>query len=136
MSMCISFSWTTFLLIRLEQVDRLAPGDAGHGTFVAGDRDALPDQDGIPAADRREASLFVDVGDDQPISPMWPTTRRRGASSFRPNSGIVAALEPRPSVVISAKLAALRQTSAAGACSRKGGVRSNSSRSAGVVVMD
>ena len=57
-----------FALVGLEQVDRLAPGDAGHEAVLAADLDPLADEDlRVPAADRREPeeALLVDVGDDQ-----------------------------------------------------------------------
>ncbi len=55
-------------LLGVEQVDRLAAGDTGHGAVVAGDGDPLADQYlWVPATDRGEVeeALLVDVGDDQ-----------------------------------------------------------------------
>ena len=56
-------------LVGLEQVDRLAAGDAGDEAVLAADLDPLADEDlRVPAADRGEPeeALLVDVGDDQP----------------------------------------------------------------------
>src|SRR5436853_775946 len=54
-------------LVGLEQVDRLAAGDAEDGTAFTADLDPLADEDlRIPAADRGkpEEALLIDVGDD------------------------------------------------------------------------
>ena len=56
-------------LVGVEQMDRLAPDDAGDGAVLAPQLDPLADQDlRVPAADRGEPeeSLLVDVGDEEP----------------------------------------------------------------------
>jgi hypothetical protein len=53
----------------IEQVQRLAPDDAGHGTVAALELDPLADQDlGVPASYRSEPeeTLLVDVADHKP----------------------------------------------------------------------
>ena len=55
-------------LLLLEEVDRLAPDDAGHDAVARRDRDALADELlGVPAAhaDDVQVALVVDVRDDQ-----------------------------------------------------------------------
>ena len=57
-----------FALVHLQQVDRLAAGDAGDDPVAPAHLDPLADQDlRVPAADRLEPeeALLVDVGDDQ-----------------------------------------------------------------------
>ena len=82
-----------FALVGLEQVDRLAPDDAGDEPVLAADLDPLADEDlRVPAADRGEPeeSLLVDVGDDQADlvdvadhRHAAARPRRRGRSSSR-----------------------------------------------------
>ena len=69
-------------LLLLEQVDRLAPDDAGHRAVPRLDPDPLADQDlRVPAADRGEVeeALLVDVGDRRARSRRCGRRRRAAA---------------------------------------------------------
>ena len=101
-----------FPLLGVEQVDRLAPDDAGDEAVLAADLDPLADEDlRVPAADRGEPeeALLVDVGDGQAdLVDVADDREQRRSSPTR------AIEEPMPSPESSAKDAASRQTSAAG----------------------